>query len=330
MLKFRPLHPAEILLKPNIVITTDGQGNKKSLTEFIPYKNARADMCILDECVGPDNWQRDHKDVDGAFMCGIGIYSDKHKQFIWKWDAGSSNGAADVSKSSASDSFKRAGFSWGIGRELYSMPRLVIPTDELVYDLSTIPATLSERVWVTAIEYEENESRRFVKYVRVETEKSKLVYEYGKESKVFQKISNKSSMEYEKELLEKDRQFLATLTANGVNIQKYDEAVKNEGYESLLALPDERKKRAMEQAIRRGGVVPEKGCDQNGVSLTVQDDDELPVFPPMEEVEVQDESNSTPANTEMYEQIKEAGQQAMNAIVSEAKKGKGGGIFPFN
>ena len=174
MLKFRPLHPAEILLKPSIITTTDGQGNKKSLTEFIPYKNARADMCILDECVGPDNWQRDHKDVDGAFMCGIGIYSDKHKQFIWKWDAGSSNGSADVSKASASDSFKRAGFSWGIGRELYTAPFIWISAEKIDIHKKADRYVTYDKFKVSSLSYNEN---REIKDISIVNQNGKIVYQ---------------------------------------------------------------------------------------------------------------------------------------------------------
>lgn len=68
--KFRTLKANEIECKVNAI-------NEKGLSLLL-YKTARVDMDILDETVGPDNWQRDHKECKGNLFCGIGIY-DKEK-----------------------------------------------------------------------------------------------------------------------------------------------------------------------------------------------------------------------------------------------------------
>ena len=85
------------------------------------YKNARVDMAILDETYGPTNWQRDHKEVKGNLYCGIGIFDSEKNAWIWKWDCGTES-YTEKEKGESSDSFKRAGFNWGIGRELYTAP----------------------------------------------------------------------------------------------------------------------------------------------------------------------------------------------------------------
>lgn len=85
------------------------------------YKNARVDMAILDEMYGPMGWQRDHKEVKGNMYCGIGIYDDHSGHWVWKWDCGTESNT-EKQKGEASDSFKRAGTNWGIGRELYTAP----------------------------------------------------------------------------------------------------------------------------------------------------------------------------------------------------------------
>lgn len=96
------------------------------------YKDARVDQRILDETVGPLNWQRDHKELKGNIYAGIGIWDEKKQIWIWKWDAGAES-FSDKEKGEASDSFKRAGFNWGIGRELYTSPFIWInlSTDEV-------------------------------------------------------------------------------------------------------------------------------------------------------------------------------------------------------
>lgn len=94
------------------------------------YKDARVDMDILDEEVGPDNWQRDHKELKGNIYCGVSIWDEKKQQWITKWDAGAES-FTEKEKGEASDSFKRACFNIGIGRELYTAPFIWIPAQSV-------------------------------------------------------------------------------------------------------------------------------------------------------------------------------------------------------
>lgn len=126
-MKFRTLKEDEIDVKIGTV-------NSKGVT-FLLYKNARVDMAILDETVGAENWQRDHKEVKGNLYCGIGIYSDKLQGFVWKWDCGVESAFGDKEKGEASDSFKRAGFNWGIGRELYTSPFIFVECETVKKDI---------------------------------------------------------------------------------------------------------------------------------------------------------------------------------------------------
>lgn len=89
------------------------------------YKTARVDMAILDETYGAMNWQSDYKVVKDNLYCGIGVYNKDTKDWIWKWDCGiesREDEEGNQKKGEASDAFKRAGFKWGIGVELYSAP----------------------------------------------------------------------------------------------------------------------------------------------------------------------------------------------------------------
>lgn len=114
--KFRTLTASEI----DVRIATVKNDKVKGVSLLL-YKNARVDQNILDEQIGALNWQRDHKELKGNIYCGIGIYNEKLQQWVWKWDAGAES-FSDKEKGEASDSFKRAGFNWGIGRELYTTP----------------------------------------------------------------------------------------------------------------------------------------------------------------------------------------------------------------
>jgi hypothetical protein len=91
------------------------------------YKDARCDMNILDESVGAMNWQRKHT-RDNA-NCIVSIWDDDKKQWIEKEDTGTESNT-EAEKGLASDSFKRACFNWGIGRELYTAPFIWIPSDK--------------------------------------------------------------------------------------------------------------------------------------------------------------------------------------------------------
>ena len=49
--------------------------------------------------------------------------------WVWKSDCGTESNT-EAQKGEASDSFKRACFNWGIGRELYTAPFIWIPADK--------------------------------------------------------------------------------------------------------------------------------------------------------------------------------------------------------
>ena len=85
------------------------------------YKDARVDMRMLDEVVGALNWQREHKIVGDRLYCTVSIYNEKTGEWVSKSDVGTESNT-EKEKGQASDSFKRACFNWGIGRELYSAP----------------------------------------------------------------------------------------------------------------------------------------------------------------------------------------------------------------
>lgn len=91
------------------------------------YKTARTDRAILDETFG-DLWQNDFKLIDGKMYGGIGVYNKELKEWLWRWDCGTESNT-EAEKGQASDCFKRAGFKWGIGVELYTAPFIFVPVE---------------------------------------------------------------------------------------------------------------------------------------------------------------------------------------------------------
>lgn len=111
-------------LKANEIEVRIGSSTKKTFSLLL-YKDARVDMNLLDEVVGPERWQRKHYLLGNDIYCSVGIYYDDIG-WVWKDDAGSS-GSIEVEKSKASDSFKRACVNaTGVGRELYTSPEIKI------------------------------------------------------------------------------------------------------------------------------------------------------------------------------------------------------------
>ena len=130
MCKFRDLRADEIECRVQSV--------KQNGLVLLLYKDARVDMNILDETVKPSNWQRDHYECKGNLFCRVGInvnyFNDNlGDKWVWKADCGTESNT-EAQKGEASDSFKRACFNWGIGRELYTAPFIWITADK--YDLN--------------------------------------------------------------------------------------------------------------------------------------------------------------------------------------------------
>lgn len=146
--------------------------------QILLYKNARCDMNILDETVGPFNWQRDHKELKGNMYAGISIFDENKGIWVTKWDCGAESNT-EAEKGEASDSFKRAGFNWGIGRELYTSPFVWFKSEQLktlYQDDKTKKWKCTDSFSVEAVEYVENK----MSYLKVVDNKSKEVFVWGR------------------------------------------------------------------------------------------------------------------------------------------------------
>lgn len=118
-LKFRPLEANEIDCRISMV-KANGVG-------LLLYKDARCDQKRLDETVGAMNWQRHHTRENAN--CIVSIWDNEKQQWIEKEDTGTESNT-EKAKGLASDSFKRACFNWGIGRELYTAPFIWVKKDD--------------------------------------------------------------------------------------------------------------------------------------------------------------------------------------------------------
>lgn len=106
--------------------------NKGGYATILAYKDARVDMQRLDEVVGPLNWKREH--VRDNHNCIVSVWDDGKSQWVSKEDTGTESNT-EAQKGLASDSFKRACFNWGIGRELYDYPVMQVKLNDTEWEL---------------------------------------------------------------------------------------------------------------------------------------------------------------------------------------------------
>ena len=197
------------------------------------YKDARCDMRILDEVFGIDGWEREHQVVYGNLYCTVRVWSEKRNQWISKQDVGTESNT-EKQKGEASDSFKRACFNIGIGRELYSAPFIWISLGKGEISEKNGRCSLDYKVKFEVKEIEYDEHREISKLIIIDQEgkerfkfikKTKQTKEKSiKENKLLEDIyimANKKG--YSKEIVNK------TILSKGFDLNNFT----NEAYETI-------------------------------------------------------------------------------------------------
>ncbi len=146
--------------------------NEKGLSLLL-YKDARVDQKILDETFGAFGWKRSHQCIEGNLYCTVEILDKETGQWVGKQDVGTMN-YSEKEKSQASDSFKRACFNWGIGRELYTAPFIWIPAGKTEIKSKEERYYCNDRFTVSSISYNED---REISALMIVNEKGQKVYE---------------------------------------------------------------------------------------------------------------------------------------------------------
>ncbi len=110
----------------------NNNGQQVVKVNLLLYKNARVDMKILDELFTPMGWKRTHRLIGDRLYCAVEVFDKTSGQWICKEDVGVESNT-EAEKGQASDSFKRACVNWGIGRELYTAPRISVELSDKEY-----------------------------------------------------------------------------------------------------------------------------------------------------------------------------------------------------
>lgn len=205
ILNFRNLHFDEIDVRV--------QSIKENGFVILLYKDARCDMNILDETVGTLFWKREHT-RDNA-NCVVSIYNQFIKEWVSKEDTGTESNS-DKEKGLASDSFKRACFNWGIGRELYTAPFIWVSDMSYAKEFNG-KKVINEKFKVSSIEYE---NKNIVK-IKITDSKGKEVFSYGYSFK-------NNTPEVKKDLSEEDKKEKAIKLIEKLCVKNglsYDEAI---------------------------------------------------------------------------------------------------------
>jgi hypothetical protein len=148
--------------------------NKGGYATILAYKDARIDMQRLDDVVGALNWKREH--TRDNHNCIVSIWNEEIKQWISKEDTGTESNT-EKEKGLASDSFKRACFNWGIGRELYDYPVIQIKLNDNEFDKATNKPTFNFKLkeWKWFTQFENNQ----LTYIGCKDDKGVLRFQYG-------------------------------------------------------------------------------------------------------------------------------------------------------
>ena len=218
---------------------------KEKGLQLLLYKTARTDMEILDEVYGPLNWKCSYQEIKGNLYCTISIWDKEKAQWIDKQDCGVESAFGDKEKGEASDSFKRAGFKVGIGRELYNSPFIWVGSDKANITTETDKnnkknSKCMDKFFVEEIDYNNGE---ITKLVIFNDTKKCVAYQYG----------SYETKEPKKEKLATDTQIKEAIDL-GVNIEKVvkfynKDNMKELTFEELQKSINAKKKQLESQAV---------------------------------------------------------------------------------
>ncbi len=202
------------LLRADEIECRIGTISEKGLSLLL-YKDARADMKILDEVYGVTNWQRHHEIIGGNLYCTVSIWDGEKGQWIDKMDVGTES-YTEKEKGQASDSFKRACVSLGIGRELYTAPFIWVAASKVKIENRNGKAMTYEKFKVKEISYNENKE---IKGLSIINQEGKVVYQLYDQSAKKGKASEKDTGQ--RKILELNSELQRTGVALDAVLQRY-------------------------------------------------------------------------------------------------------------
>ena len=244
MKKFRLLTASEIDCRVSTV--TD------SGCSLLLYKDARCDMNILDETVGPENWQRRHTLINGNLFCEVGIYVPEREEWVWKQDVGTESNT-EKEKGEASDSFKRACFNWGLGRELYTAPFIWITAGGVKLQDYNGRKTTKDRFSVTDIQYDDKGNISALE-IRNDSQK-KIVFSYG--NTVNQQADDLVTEQIKKQTISNDKVIAIVNAAKAADLD-VDKILETYGIDTLGDMTEQQFYDCVQQINKRRDMIAKR------------------------------------------------------------------------
>lgn len=214
------------LLRPDDIDVRIQSVNKGG-ARLLLYKNARVDMNILDETFGPMNWKREH--TRDNMNCIVSVWDPDKKEWVSKEDTGTDSNM-DPQKGRASDSFKRACFNWGIGRELYTAPDMFVFKNDLkTFNTAGDGYKCFDRFTVKDIKY----NGRSIAAVTIRNDSNGKVLTFGEDAQTQENGVSQANIEALKKAAEKKDVALGIVLAmaevpslEGITPEEYNRVVK--------------------------------------------------------------------------------------------------------
>lgn len=189
-MKFRKLKANEIEAR---VATVNASG-----CSLLLYKDARVDQKLLDETLGVFGWKRSHQLIGDRLYCTVEVWDATKEQWISKQDVGTES-YTEKEKGQASDSFKRACFNLGIGRELYSAPFIWVSSGICDIRNDNGRYTTKDRFEVQDIGYDEEGDIN--KLTIINAKSKNVVYTFGEATTEEEKMMKKADDKITKTML---------------------------------------------------------------------------------------------------------------------------------
>ena len=162
------------LLRHDEIECRIGTISEKGLSLLL-YTDARAAMKILDETFGCLNWQRSHQMIGNSLYCIVSVWDNEKQQWISKSDVGTES-YTEKEKGLASDSFKRACVSIGIGRELYTAPFIWVSANRINIQRKGDKLLTYDKFKLSDISYNDN---REIVGLTIVNQNGEVVYSLG-------------------------------------------------------------------------------------------------------------------------------------------------------
>lgn len=170
--RIRPLEKEEIECRVSLIKDYKKNGKDAAFCQLLLYKDARVDQRLLDEIYGSLNWKREHQLIGDRLYCTVSIWDAEKKEWVSKQDVGTES-YTEKEKGQASDSFKRACFNWGIGRELYSAPQITIFLEDNEWKVNQKGSLVLNRISFEVSRLEHDEQGNII-YLEIKDDKGNI------------------------------------------------------------------------------------------------------------------------------------------------------------